>query len=174
MIFRVLRWLNIFTVSLLGWISTSIKSIFCPPWSWTKLSLPKSFFVNLTCSWLNAPLDASWDEFDAFKLLPFKLGKLGLLCLISIRYFHVWRRLFLTSAAEKTKTQAQNSSQKLKEKNQPQRGTFFRSRKTQGKNSILRIFLKKLKGLHLLCYFYYQIFSKSVHFEWKLKFCTEF
>ena len=89
MIFRVLRWLNILTVSLLGWISTSIKSIFCPPCSWTKLSLLESFFVNLTCPWLNALLDASWVEYDAFKLLPFKLGKLGLLCLISIRYFHV-------------------------------------------------------------------------------------
>ena len=71
----------------------------------------------------------------------------------------------LTSAAKKTKTQAQNSSQKLKKKTQPQGGSFLRSRKTQGKNSILRIFLKKLEGLDLLCYFQNQIFSESVHFE---------
>merc|ERR1712079_514901 len=56
---------------------------------------------------------------------------------------------FLTSAAKKTKTQAQNSSQKLKKKTQPQGGSFLPSRKTQGKNSILRIFLKKLKGSDL-------------------------
>ena len=56
---------------------------------------------------------------------------------------------FLTSAAKKTKTQAQNSSQKLKKKTQPQGGSFLPSRKTQEKNSILRIFLKKL--LDLLC-----------------------
>ena len=81
---------------------------------------------------------------------------------------------FLTLAAKKTKTQAQNSSQKLKKKTQPQGGSFLPSRKIQGKNSILRIFLKKPKGLDILQYFYNRIFSKSVHFEWKLKFCTEF
>ena len=32
---------------------------------------------------------------------------------------------FLTLAAEKTKTQAENSSQKLKEKTQPQGGTYL-------------------------------------------------
>ena len=32
---------------------------------------------------------------------------------------------FLTPAAEKTKTQAENSSQKLKEKTQPQGGIFL-------------------------------------------------
>ena len=32
---------------------------------------------------------------------------------------------FLTSVAEKTKTKAQNSSQKLKEKTQPQGGTYL-------------------------------------------------
>ena len=42
---------------------------------------------------------------------------------------------FLTSVAEKTKTQAQNSSQKLKEKTQPQEGTFLLLRETQEKNS---------------------------------------
>ena len=51
---------------------------------------------------------------------------------------------FLTPAAEKTKTQAENSSQKLKEKTQPQGGSFLRSIKTRGIYSILRIFLKKL------------------------------
>ena len=47
----------------------------------------------------------------------------------------IWRNLhfFLTSVAEKTKTQAQNSSQKLKEKTQPQGGTFPYLRKTQEK-----------------------------------------
>ena len=53
------------------------------------------------------------------------------------------RHFFLTSVAEKTKTQAQNSSQKLKEKTQPQGGTFFILRKTQEKTSILPIFLLK-------------------------------
>ena len=43
---------------------------------------------------------------------------------------------FLTSVAEKTKTQAQNSSTKLKEKTQPQGGTFLLLRKTQETNSI--------------------------------------
>ena len=52
---------------------------------------------------------------------------------------------FLTSAVKKTKTQAQNSSQKLKEKTQPHGGTFFILRKTQEKNSILPIFLFKMK-----------------------------
>ena len=82
-----------------------------------------------------------------------------------ISLFIISAGFFLTSAAKKTKTQAQNSSQKLKKKTQPQGGSFLPSRKTQGKNSILRIFLKKLKGLDLLRYFYYKIFSKSVHFE---------
>ena len=40
---------------------------------------------------------------------------------------------FLTPATKKTKTQAQNSSQKLKKKTQPQGGNFLRSRKTQEK-----------------------------------------
>ena len=44
--------------------------------------------------------------------------------------------LFLTPATEKTKTQAQNSSQKLKEKTQPQGGTFLLLRKTPEKNLI--------------------------------------
>ena len=42
---------------------------------------------------------------------------------------------FLTSVADKTKTEAQNSSQKLKEKTQPQGGTFLLLRETQEKNS---------------------------------------
>ena len=48
---------------------------------------------------------------------------------------------FLTPAAEKTKTQAQNSRKKLKEKTQPQGGTFLLLRETQEKNSISPIFL---------------------------------
>ena len=47
----------------------------------------------------------------------------------------------LTPVVEKTKTQAQNSSQKLKEKTQPQGGTFLLLRETQEKNSISPIFL---------------------------------
>ena len=69
--------------------------------------------------------------------------------------------LFLTPAAKKNKTQARNSSQKLKEKTQPQGGGFLQLRKTEGKNSALRIFLKKLKGLYLLRYFYYKILASS-------------
>ena len=44
---------------------------------------------------------------------------------------------FLTPAAKKTKTQAENSSQKLKEKTQPQGGTVLFLKETQEKNSIL-------------------------------------
>ena len=47
---------------------------------------------------------------------------------------------FLTPAAEKTKTQAENSNQKLKEKTQSQGGTFYILQKTQEKNSTLSIF----------------------------------
>ena len=42
---------------------------------------------------------------------------------------------FLTSAAEKTKTQGQNSSKKLKEKTQPLGATLLKFVKTQEKNS---------------------------------------
>ena len=42
---------------------------------------------------------------------------------------------FITSTAKKTKTQAENSSQKLEEKTQPQEGTFLLLRETQEKNS---------------------------------------
>ena len=48
---------------------------------------------------------------------------------------------FLTPAAEKTKTQAQNLRKKLKEKTQPQGGTFLLLRETQEKNSISPIFI---------------------------------
>ena len=48
---------------------------------------------------------------------------------------------FLTPAAEKTKTQAENSSQKLKEKTQPQGGTFLLLRETQGKKFMVYNFL---------------------------------
>ena len=41
---------------------------------------------------------------------------------------------FLTSVAKKTKTQAQTSGQKLKEKTQPQEGTFLLIKETQEKN----------------------------------------
>ena len=79
------------------------------------------------------------------------------------------RQAFLTSAAEKAKTQAENSSQKLKEKTQPQGGTLFILRKTQEKNSILPIFLLKLKifmGCHFFfCYFYEQKISNSTNFQ---------
>ena len=52
----------------------------------------------------------------------------------------------MTPAAEKTKTQAQNSSQKLKEKTQPQGGTFLLLSETQEKNKILPKFLSKRKS----------------------------
>ena len=52
-----------------------------------------------------------------------------------------WRYLsmagfFLTPAAEKTKTQGQNSSKKLKEKTQPLRATLLKFVKTQEKTLI--------------------------------------
>ena len=72
---------------------------------------------------------------------------------IDFSVHYIEQAFFLTSASKKAKTQAQNSSQKLKKKTQPQGGSFLPSRKTQGKNSILRILLKKLKG-----YTFYAIF----------------
>ena len=61
--------------------------------------------------------------------------------LTAYRYSSLLDRLFfLTPAAEKTKTQAQNSSQKLKEKTQPQGGTCLLLKETQEKNSILIFF----------------------------------
>ena len=131
-------------------------------------------FVEFFSPWVFAKVVKKKPALKRFLLRWLKLNHIakqwggGIIDLSLVQAF------FLTSAAKKTKTQAQNSSQKLKKKTQPQGGSFLPSRKTQGKNSILRIFLKKLKGLDLLCYFYYKIFSKSVHFEWKLKFCTEF
>ena len=47
------------------------------------------------------------------------------------KIFKLTKALFLTPAAEKTKTQAENSSQKLKEKTQPQGGIFLLLRKTR-------------------------------------------
>ena len=47
------------------------------------------------------------------------------------------RLFFLAPATEETKTQAENSSQKLKEKTQPQGGTVLFLKETQEKNSIL-------------------------------------
>ena len=47
---------------------------------------------------------------------------------------------FLTPATEKTKTQAENLSQKLKEKTQPQGDIFLLYEKLVKKTSILPIF----------------------------------
>ena len=58
-----------------------------------------------------------WFEIEAFRSL----------------IYYLLQALFLTPATEKTKTQAQNSSQKLKEKTQPQGGTFLLLRKTPEK-----------------------------------------
>ena len=63
---------------------------------------------------------------------------------------------FLTSVAEKTKTQAQNSSQKLKEKTQPQGGTFLLLRETQEKTQFFPKNSKNRKffmGYLFLCHF---------------------
>ena len=58
----------------------------------------------------------------------------------------------------KLKTQAKNS----KKKPQLQGGSFLPSRKTQGKNWILRIFLKKLKGLgSTFCVIHIVSYSRS-------------
>ena len=52
------------------------------------------------------------------------------------------RQAFFNIGRQKTpKTQAQNSSQKLKEKTQSHGGTFYILQKTQEKNSILSIFV---------------------------------
>ena len=69
----------------------------------------------------------------------------------------VYNRLFfLTPAAEKTKTQAENSSQKLKEKTQPQGGTFLLLRETQEKTQFFPKNSKNRKifmGYLFLCHF---------------------
>ena len=67
---------------------------------------------------------------------------------------------FLTSVAEKTKTQAQNSSQKLKEKTQPQGGTFFILRKTQEKKLDFTNFSLQTEII-LSCVTFYAIFMNK-------------
>ena len=53
------------------------------------------------------------------------------------------KKLFLTSAAEKTQPQAENSSQKLKEKTQPLGGLSLKCAKLKKKNyNSLKNFLK--------------------------------
>ena len=54
---------------------------------------------------------------------------------------------FLTLAAKKTKTQAQNSSSKLKKKTQPQGGSFLLSRKTPGKKLNFKNLSQETEGV---------------------------
>ena len=60
---------------------------------------------------------------------------------------------FLTPAAEKTKTQGKNSSQKLKEKTQPPGGFSRQLGKTQEKNLIFLSKLKIFEGVGLFMAF---------------------
>ena len=68
---------------------------------------------------------------------------------------------FLTSAAEKTKTQGQNSSKKLKEKTQPLGATLLQFVKTQDKNSS---FSKISRGTPKYTIFTNKYFQKREHF----------
>ena len=68
---------------------------------------------------------------------------------------------FLTSAAEKTKTQGQNSSKKLKEKTQPLGATLLQFVKTQEKNSS---FSKISRGTPKYTIFITKYFQKREHF----------
>ena len=81
------------------------------------------------------------------------------------------RLFFITPAAEKTKTQGKNSSQKLKEKTQLQGGFYLQFRKLKKKTKISSKNSNFLKGWYCLCDFYQQNFSKSEIF-WK--FCEHF
>ena len=77
---------------------------------------------------------------------------------------------FLTSVDEKTKTQAQNSSQKLTEKTQPQGGIFLLLRETQEKTQFSQKILKTEKfswGTSFYAIFvnkYFQILPNSHNF----------
>ena len=68
---------------------------------------------------------------------------------------------FLTSTAEKTKTQGQNSSKKLKEKTQPLGATLLQFVKTQEKNSS---FSKISRGTPKYTIFITKYFQKREHF----------
>ena len=68
---------------------------------------------------------------------------------------------FLTPPAEKTKTQGQNSSKKLKEKTQPLGATLLQFVKTQGKNSS---FSKISRGTPKYTIFITKYFQKREHF----------
>ena len=68
---------------------------------------------------------------------------------------------FLTSAAEKTKTQGQNSSKKLKEKTQPLGATLLQFVKTQEKNSS---FSKISRGTPKYAIFIAKYFQIGEHF----------
>ena len=68
---------------------------------------------------------------------------------------------FLTSAAEKTKTQGQNSSKKLKEKTQPLGATLLKFVKTQEKNSS---FSQISRGTPKYTIFIAKYFQKREHF----------
>ena len=60
-----------------------------------------------------------------------------------VKFNGMGQAFFITSAAEKTKTQAENSSQKLKEKTQPQGVTFLFLKKLKKKSQFYWIFSKK-------------------------------
>ena len=68
---------------------------------------------------------------------------------------------FLTPAAEKNKTQGQNSSKKLKEKTQPLGATLLQFVKTQEKNSS---FSKISRGTPKYAIFITKYFQKREHF----------
>ena len=53
-----------------------------------------------------------------------------------------------------------SGQEKLKEKTQPQGGSYLRTRKTQGKNLNFKNFLKKLNGLTFYAIFIIKYFQK--------------
>jgi len=77
------------------------------------------------------------------------------------------RPFFLTPAAEKTKTQGQNSSKKLKEKTQPLGATLLQFVKTQEKTHLLA---KISRGTPKYAIFITKYFQKGEHFGFFLYF----
>ena len=87
-------------------------------WRCSFFSRRLSLQVQLNASHALRDIRLPGDIFETFRYIFFNFSTF-----FSIVRFQICQAFFLTSAAEKTKTQGQNSSQKLKEKTQPLGGT---------------------------------------------------
>ena len=134
-------------------------------WSWNhKVQL------NVLAWTLCMPLESS-DHEDCF-LCTFHWDRRSCPRLSRCTY-HNKPGFFLTPPAEKTKTQGQNSSKKLKEKTQPLGGLSLPCEKLKKKTQIHKKIhqnSKFSKGWLFLCHFYWQIFSKTEKFR---KICND-